>query len=139
VWDSIRNDMYALKTTSQITSTLRTRIQNTLSSSQAMQAMNIYNNLVSALGGQAKYDTFSSKCLVVLNNNLGPLATQAMKANGKTQAAIYNQIYYMYDLYLTKDRVGSILTRTKGKVLASEWTAFRKQCSAVINFGTYGL
>ncbi|KAH7715423.1 hypothetical protein AAVH_17195 [Aphelenchoides avenae] len=145
VWDLIRNDLYALKTTAQVTSTLRSKVTGTLSGTQAQQFMGIYNNLVNALGGSAKAEKTFNKVLTVLTNNLGPLADQVrakvktMKANGKAQNAVYNQEYYMFDLYLTKERVKTIMARIKGKVTAAEWKAIRNQLTNVVLFAKHGL
>ncbi|KAH7705381.1 hypothetical protein AAVH_27408, partial [Aphelenchoides avenae] len=138
VWDSIAVDLYNLKTTAYITSNLKTKILGTLGSTQLMTAMGIYNRLTSALGGLEKANICFDKVLYVLNNNIGPLGDQvrtkmtAMKANGRTQAACVTQAYYMFDLYLTFDRVKTLLTRVKGKLLVSEWAAIRKETSTVM-------
>ncbi|KAH7684738.1 hypothetical protein AAVH_40754 [Aphelenchoides avenae] len=62
-----------------------------------------------------------------------------MKANGRTQATCVTQVYYMFDLYLTFDRVKTLLTRVKSKLLVSEWAAIRKETSTVMLWSKYAM
>lgn len=57
-------------------------VMGSLSGSQMIDGLNIYNSVVNAIGGSAAAKAALSKAMTVFGNNLQPLVTQVRFATG---------------------------------------------------------
>ncbi|KAH7723586.1 hypothetical protein AAVH_08853 [Aphelenchoides avenae] len=145
ICQSLGENMYNGQTVAQMGAGMQNIVMGSLSGSQMIDGLNIYNSVVNAIGGSAAAKAALSKAMTVFGNNLQPLVTQiqtkvnSMKSAGKPKATCLAQQSTMVNSFFTKARVQTIMQRLKTKLAGKEWTAVRKGLTNVIKFGQYGL
>ncbi|KAH7716336.1 Protein T02B11.3 a [Aphelenchoides avenae] len=143
--DKLAKDCYNMKTLKDMGNGIVTTVMGSLTGTQLVQGMKIYNGLTGDLGGMNKAMATMDKAIAVAENNVGPFFTQVqskvktMKANGKTQAACINQEFTMVNNFVTKARLNTIIHRLKNKLTATEWSAIKKNLGPYAKFSLYGL
>jgi hypothetical protein len=145
IWDTVAVDCYNMKTLQEMGNSIVDTVLKSLTGTQLVQGMQIYNKLVSDLGGSDKAKQTLNKVIGVAVNNLSSITQQiqdkvkSMKAAGKTQAVCIAQQYSMTNQFLTLDRVKTVASRVKAKLTPTEWSVIRKDLDSVAFFSKWGV
>ncbi|KAH7716783.1 hypothetical protein AAVH_15803 [Aphelenchoides avenae] len=143
--DIIAIGLYNGDTTDAIMTNAMALMMGSLTGSQMITGLGVYNGLNTALGGSTAAMTTLGKAKTVAYNNMAAFLSQVntviviQKAAGKGQASCLYMEYYMANQFFTLTRVGTILGRLKANFTATEWTAVRKYLGSIIFFSKYGL